>query len=130
MDIELLTDVFCICKYRSTPDLGACAPFLFYAVTDREISLVCKEGDQPDNADAISGGWRAMRIVGTLDFALTGILARIADVLAKQEIPIFAISTYDTDYILVGGDALDRAASALNSAGYRIVRAFLDNHGS
>ena len=63
-------------------------------------------------------GWRALRVQGTLDFALVGILAGIAQVLAQHKIPIFAISTYNTDYILLKQAHYPRALSALANAGY------------
>ena len=65
-------------------------------------------------------GWKAFRIVGTLDFSLIGILARISKILASNEIGIFAISTYNTDYILIKEDNFEKAISVLKSAGYRI----------
>jgi hypothetical protein len=66
-------------------------------------------------------GWRAMRVVGTLDFSLTGILSGIATALADAKIGIFAVSTYDTDYILVKQENLDRAVEALKEAGYGFI---------
>ena len=65
-------------------------------------------------------GWRALRVAGTLDFSLTGILSKLATVLADAGVGIFAISTYDTDYILVKAENLDRATAALNKAGYAL----------
>jgi hypothetical protein len=62
-----------------------------------------------------------MRIVGQLDFSLTGILSGIATVLADAQVGIFAVSTYDTDYILVKSDNFNKAAEALTAAGYSII---------
>ena len=64
-------------------------------------------------------GWRAIRFCGSLDFALTGVLARAARVLADAGISIFALSTFETDYILVRSARLDDARRALAEAGYR-----------
>lgn len=87
--------------------------------TPEEISIVCEEGHEPEGAE-VQPGWRAFRVCGTLDFSLTGILASIANPLAHAEISIFAISTFDTDYILVKQTDLENACRALRSAGFLI----------
>lgn len=66
-------------------------------------------------------GWRAFRAAGPLDFSLTGILAGIASVLAAAGIPIFAVSTYDTDYVLVKTERYEAALDALRAAGYDVA---------
>ena len=68
--------------------------------TDEELSLVLSEADVPRDMRA-ERGWRAFKVQGPLDFALTGIMARLSGVLAEAGISLFALSTYDTDYILV-----------------------------
>ena len=88
------------------------------AGADRERSLVCPTDRVPVATLAREDGWRAFRIEGQLDFSLVGILARISSILAAEEIGIFAVSTFDTDYILVKAENLDRALSALARAGY------------
>jgi hypothetical protein len=87
--------------------------------TGEELSVVCDADSLPDGVDC-SRGWRALRVVGTMDLALTGVLARLLTPLADVEIPIFAISSFDTDYVLVQGDRLDEALAALTAAGHRI----------
>ena len=67
-------------------------------------------------------GWRAMRIEGVLDFSLVGVLARLADTLALQKIPIFAVSTYNTDYVLVKQENLSAAIRVLEAAGWTFVK--------
>lgn len=85
--------------------------------TSEELSLVC-----PSEIDIKSeqreDGWSGIKVVGPLDFSLTGILAKISGLLAEQQISIFAISTFDTDYILVKKEKLEVARSTLISAGY------------
>ena len=118
MKLKLLDPHFTVCQ---VPDLGAVnwdAPFCFAAGTDEECSLVCPEEHVPECTLAREDGWRAMRIEGVLDFSLVGILARIAATLAEQKIPIFAISTYNTDYVLVKQEKLCDAIKALESAGW------------
>ena len=85
--------------------------------TTQELSLLVRE-DLPIIADKTESGWRGFVIEGTLDFGMTGILAAISNVLAAVHISIFAISTYDTDYIFVKSDKLEAACDALRQAGY------------
>lgn len=83
-----------------------------------ELSIVC-EASLAINAQHTSGPWRAMRVIGQLDFALTGILSGLAAPLAAAKISIFAISSYDTDYLLVNANDLESAVSVLENSGYR-----------
>lgn len=84
-----------------------------------ELSIVCESRLVPSPSTArVEGEWRCLRVEGTLDFALTGILSRIAAPLAAAEISIFAISTFDTDYVMVKARDLDAAKSALSAAGF------------
>ncbi len=85
--------------------------------TPHELSLLVRE-DVPIVADKTEPGWRGLVIEGTLDFGMTGVLAAISQVLAAVHISIFAISTYDTDYIFVKSDKLEAACDALRQAGY------------
>ena len=95
--------------------------FCFVGKTDEENSLVCETSRVPSNTTERADGWRALRIAGTLDFALVGILADLSAVLAREKIGIFAVSTYNTDYILLKKDRLDDAVRALEAAGYTVV---------
>ena len=85
--------------------------------TPQELSLLVPE-EVPVVADKTEPGWRRLVVEGTLDFGLTGVLAAISQVLAAAKISIFALSTYDTDYIFVKADKLDSAWEALRQAGY------------
>ena len=91
----------------------------FYNITktDEEISIVCSSlvhlGSESSETD-----WSCIKVLGPLDFSLTGILADISAVLAKAEISIFAISTFDTDYILVKSEKLPETKRALQNDGY------------
>jgi hypothetical protein len=86
--------------------------------TPSELSIVCREDAVPAGILA-NRGWRAIAVDGKLDFALTGILASLASPLAAAGVSIFAISTYDTDYVLVKQDTLERAIATLVGAGHR-----------
>ena len=121
MVLQLIDDNFCVCKINSVEQVNLLSDFFFFAKTDGETSLVCKEQDVPKDCQNTSGIWRAMRVVGTLDFALVGILSRIASILAKADVPIFAVSTFDTDYILVKENYIDKAIGTLKENGYIFV---------
>ena len=93
----------------------------FFSITrtGEELSIVCAEASVPAGVRA-EIGFRALSVEGTLDFALTGILSRLLDPLAEVRISVFAISTYDTDFVLVREADLDRAVAALRGSGHRI----------
>jgi len=93
----------------------------FWSVTrsDSELSIVCREDDVPPDASA-ERGWCAFEIAGPLDFSLTGVVASLVTPLADAEVPIFVLSTFDTDYLLVREADLARAVEALQDAGHSI----------
>ena len=109
-----------VCKPASMADIDLNAGFFFIGKTDEELSLVCKTSDAPAHTLAREDGWRGFRIEGQLDFSLIGILSRLSAVLAENGVGIFAVSTYNTDYILVKAGDFDRATAALEQAGYGI----------
>lgn len=119
MTIEILSGMYAVCRLECADGVDLSGGFASLTITDNEISLVCDEGCIPDGAKAETG-WRAMRVAGTLEFSLVGILAKISGVLAEADVSIFAVSTFDTDYLLVKDDALDRAKDALSRAGYML----------
>lgn len=100
----------------------------FFSITrtPEELSIVCQENNIPANIPAdikTERGWSCLKIEGPLDFGLTGILAGISRILAEKRVSIFAISTYDTDYILVREKDLELAVEALTKEGYEIRKA-------
>ena len=94
--------------------------FLSITKTEEELSIVCDASIVLD-AEESECGWSCIKVLGPLDFALTGILAKLSGVLAEARISIFAISTYDTDYILVKSENLESAVRALSKQGYTIT---------
>ncbi len=120
MIIEVLRQEFSVCRVTDLSEVNMKDEFCFIGKTDEENSLVCSSQHVPSNAAACDNGWRAFRIQGTLDFSLTGILSKIAGLLAGHKIGIFAVSTYNTDYILTKSGNLQKALDVLKDSGYQI----------
>ena len=96
----------------------------FWSVTrsDSELSIVCREEDVPPDASA-ERGWCALEVAGPLDFSLTGVFASLAAPLAEAEVTLFALSTFETDYLLVRAHQFAHAAAALRDAGHAVASA-------
>ena len=119
--LSVLSETFTI--HKLSPDESIPEEILncnYYSVskTEIELSLVCSEVIEVQSLQS-SKGWKCIKVAGPLDFNLTGILAGISDILAKENISIFAISTFDTDYILVRTQDLSSARTTLRQAGYK-----------
>jgi len=95
----------------------------FYAVvrTPEELSIVTRQDKIPAGQNCVPG-WRAFKVVGPLDFELVGIVAALTSPLALAGVPVFIVSSYDTDTILVPGQHLQSAIEALEQAGYTILQ--------
>ena len=120
MKIKILDYDFSICKVEDYSKINLDSEFYFISRTDEENSLVCITEDVPDNVIERDDGWKAFRIQGVLDFSLIGILSQISTVLADNGFGIFAVSTYNTDYILTQKENYQRALNVLSDAGYEI----------
>ncbi len=126
--LTILPENLTICRFP------ACLPLPLWAAdltetsllsitrTQDELSLVAESKLVPKNVQA-EHGWRAIKVVGPLDFALIGILASLAGTLAQAGVSLFALSTFDTDYLLVKEDVLTQAIRALRRAGHLIEEA-------
>lgn len=121
MELKKIAHDFSVCKVIDYSLVDLENEFCFTGKTDQENSLVCPTGMVPTNVLERDDGWKAFRIQGVLDFSLIGILAKIATILAENEIGLFAISTYNTDYILTKEKDYLRALEVLKEAGYKIV---------
>jgi len=120
----LLKDIYAICKFNADLDIPSWIEDSgFYSITrtDDELSIVCKQASIKDNTSKISKDWRILKISGPLDFSLIGITADISGTLSRQNIPIFTISTYETDYILVKSRDLNKSTEALIANGHIII---------
>ena len=88
--------------------------------TRDELSIVCAEDRIPDGVRA-ERGWLALKLEGPFPFSMTGVLASFLQPLAEAQIPIFAISTFDTDYVLIKRETLEQAVVALGAAGHEKI---------
>jgi hypothetical protein len=124
VNLQLLDDSYAVCRMEPGQEVSLprdASSMFSLTRTPAELSLVCAEQLAPEGA-VVEAGWSAMVVEGPLDFSLTGILASIADPLAEAEISIFALSTYDTDYVLIKSDQCDAALRILEAAGHTVTR--------
>ncbi len=121
MEIKALDYNFSVCKVSDYSLVNFESKYCFIGKTDEENSLVCITNDVPANATERDDGWKAFRIQGILDFSLIGILSKISTLLAENQIGIFAVSTYNTDYILTKKENYDTGIDVVRKAGYHIV---------
>ena len=121
MELKKLEYDLSVCKLADIRDIDLGRDFFFVGRTDEEISLVCKTEDIPEKTVERDDGWRGFRIRGVLDFSLIGILSKLSGILAENNIGIFAVSTYNTDYIFLKKENFDRAMDVLKDAGYTII---------
>ena len=124
--LRVLPDGISVCKLCDLSGIDLGRELYFIGRTADEISLVTKTEDAPVSATEREDGWRGFYIDGVLDFSLIGILSGITGVLAEAEIGIFAVSTYNTDYILVKEESLVKALRALKEAGYTVDENYRD----
>ncbi len=121
LNLEVLPDTFSICRLSPSEAIATWAlasSFFSITKTSSELSIVCFEKEVPAGV-MVERGWRAIKVKGRLDFSLTGILASLATPLANANISIFAISTFDTDYLLIKNADIERALRVLSDAGHR-----------
>ncbi len=123
MTLEPVSIILAICRLDSDAEIPAWAmqrPFFSISKTADELSIVCDQNSVPPGVEHESG-WQALKVQGPLDLSLTGILASLANPLASAGINIFAISTFETDYLLVKENNFERAIEALTKAGHRFT---------
>ena len=126
MRLALLPERFAVCCLLSQHSVPAWFRYegqlASITYTSDECSIVCPEDIVPQDVQA-ERGWKAIKVIGTLDFSLTGILASLATPLANAHIPLFALSTFDTDYLLIQETYITEALETLKQAGHVIVEA-------
>ena len=123
MTLVPLEGTFAVCRLAADAPLpawaavGPAGPFVSITRTADELSIVCRQGAVPEGIRC-ERGWRCLRIAGTLDFALAGVLASLLDPLAEARVAVFVVATFDTDYLLVKEDRLDLAVEVLRREGH------------
>lgn len=121
MEIKRIEQDFTVCQVKDYSLVNLDSEYSFIEKTDEEKSLVCITSEVPENTIQRDDGWKAFRIQGVLDFSLIGILAKIATILADNEISIFSVSTYNTDYVLIKKENYQKALEVLQTTGYKIT---------
>lgn len=121
MEIKKIQHDFSVCQVKDYSLVNLDSEYNFIGKTDEEKSLVCITNEVPANVIQRDDGWKAFRIQGVLDFSLIGILAKIATILADNGISIFAVSTYNTDYVLIKKENYQKGLDVLQEAGYKII---------
>ncbi len=122
LTLKVVEGEFSVLKVKDLNDVNLAKDFTFVAKTDMELSVVCKSENAPKEYLSCEKGWGCFRIEGTLDFSLIGILAGISQTLAENKIGIFAVSTYDTDYIFTKKADLSRAVNLLKEKGFDVIK--------
>ena len=121
MEIKRIHQDFTVCQVKDYSLVNLDSEYSFIGKTDDEKSLVCITSEVPENTIQRDDGWKAFCIQGVLDFSLIGILAKIATILADNGISIFAVSTYNTDYVLIKKENYQKALEVLQTTGYKIA---------
>ena len=121
MKLKRLEYKLSVCRLPAGSPVVPEGEFYVLAKTDEEVSLVCETEYVHVWTEAREDGWRAFHIQGVLDFSMIGILSELSGILAKARIGIFAVSTYNTDYILVKEEKFEQALDILEDSGYMIV---------
>ncbi len=123
LTMRILENNYSVCRLDSKAEIPLW-PFKseFYSITktEDEVSIVCETTLLPENVQ-MEKDWRIFKVLGPLDFSLVGVLSEISTILANAGVSLFAISTYDTDYILVKEKDLCLASKVLRKKNYNIV---------
>lgn len=121
MKLKQLPYNLTVCKVESEKEICLSNDFYFVGRTDEEISLVCQTEKTPDKTIEREDGWKGFRIEGVLDFSMIGVLSKISGILAANQIGIFVVSTFNTDYILIKSENFNKSMTLLSQSGYDIV---------
>lgn len=123
LTLKLLDNTYGVCRLDAItplPSWGSLDPFYTVTRTEDELSIVCLESSIPEDIQC-EKPWRILKVVGPLDFSLVGILSKLSGLMADAKISIFAISTYDTDYILIKASDIERATQVFLTHGYNVI---------
>jgi hypothetical protein len=120
--LYVLDDLYAVARCDPDAPMPAWAsrgPFWSVTRSDSELSVVCRQDDVPAEASA-ERGWCALEVAGPLDFSLTGVVSALVGPLADAKVPIFVLSTFETDYLLVRELDLHRSVEVLRAAGHEV----------
>jgi uncharacterized protein len=123
LTLVLQDDQIAVCRLTPAAELPKWAlgdGFCSITRTSDELSIVCKDDGRIPPEVQCERGWRLLRVAGTQAFTLTGVLSSVLQPLAEAEISIFAVSTFDTDYLMVKAEALSQAIEELRAAGHSV----------
>ena len=123
LTLSVLPGEYAVCRLspaQALPGWATSGELFSVTRTPDELSVVCSAQAVPADVQQ-AAGWTALRLHGPFDFGLTGILAGVLNPLHRADVGIFALSTYDTDYVLVQAGQLELATGALRDAGYRVL---------
>lgn len=118
MELEWITGAFSVAKWTGDYPITDLGQFSFWGKTEVETSLMCKSQLVPEGTQAREDGWKGFRVVGQLEFSLVGILAKISASLAEAGVSIYAVSTFDTDYVFLKEEMAPLAVEALEKNGW------------
>lgn len=122
VQIDVLPGTYAICRLpvdAPVPPLPPADGLRSITVTDREVSIVCRESDVPAGAE-VDGGWSALYLAGSMPFDLAGVLVSVLAPISAAGLGVFALSTFDSDVVLVRAAALDQARNLLQNAGHEV----------
>lgn len=120
MKIKIINYNFSVVTVTNYNEIDLNDEYIFLGKTDEENSLVCITEHTPKNTIKREDGWKCFKVDGVLDFSLVGIMSKISTILAETKIPLYAVSTYNTDYILTKEENFEKAIQALEKHGYII----------
>jgi hypothetical protein len=122
LELHLLEGPYAVCQLEATAQVPTWAEgqgFLSISRASDELTIVCSQQCVPPWVRA-ERDWRCFRLVGPFDFTLTGILAAVLNPLAQAGVGVFAVSTFNTDYVLIKSERLEQGIMALSQAGHRV----------
>jgi len=120
--LTILPEIFSICRLdrgSGIPDWALAGSFFSFTRSAEEVSIVSPQAQVPEGI-LRDTGWRCLKVEGPLDLAEVGVLASLTGPLAQEGISVFAVSTYDTDYLLVKDGSLEKAVKVLSQKGHQI----------
>lgn len=118
-----LRSAFSVCRLRALPEPWPPDGVFFLSRTPDELSLTVETARVPAGCERVEHGFRALRVAGTLDFSLVGVLAELTALLARAGLSVFTVSTYDTDYLFLREASWAAAVAALEDGGWRVLAA-------